>query len=76
MEERMKQAILTSSSGERMLIKVGKKVRWHQRGLNRYLEGKITKIENPYNHTNHNMYKVTVKLNSGAVVNTRAWQFL
>lgn len=52
------------------VISVGDSVRWLQGGINKYMNGKIIDIEE--NTENYNLSKVSVELESGKIVKTKA----
>jgi len=52
------------------VISVGDSVRWLQGGINRYLHGKIISIQE--NTENYNLSMISVELESGKVVKTKA----
>jgi len=56
---------------------VGRKIRFHKNGLNRWIEGEILSIEEPkYAANNTNEWKVNVKnLNTGNIIYAKIYEF-
>lgn len=63
-----------SPNKDKKKLKIGDEVRWLQRGLNRYLTGKIIKFGEK--QSNPNETSVEIKLDNGKTVKTKAWQLL
>jgi len=66
--------ITNFANKEKKQLTVGDDVRWLQRGLNRYLKGKIVSFVK--SEKNPNESGVEIKLDNGKTVKTKAWQLL